>query len=217
MKRESHLFAGHKFFEEAGSQILIRLAKVDFRDTKETESLYKQIEDYLITLEHHARWEEEFIFNKFFTQNEVLSFFGEHTELENKGKEILADIKALLHLAPQSKICKGKQIYLEFRKFYASNLVHFYEEETHFLSLLQARATDDEIRAIDKPIYQNMSSIDLVEMLKHLFPPLNISEKKTILDDLRCYNGTNFNAALSEIRMMFTSKEAVEVFGESAP
>jgi hypothetical protein len=129
MKRESQLFAGHKFFEEAGSQILIRLAKVDFRDAGEIELLCKKIEDYLITLEHHARWEEEFIFNKFFTQDEVFSFFGKHTELENKGKEIIAELKALLQLAPQARIGKGKEIYLDFRKFYASNFVHFYEEE----------------------------------------------------------------------------------------
>lgn len=119
-----------------------------------------------------------------------------------------------MQLVPQARIGKGKEIYLDFRKFYASNLVHFYEEETNFLSLLQARASDEEIKAIDKPIYQGMSSSDLVEMIKHLFPPLNISEKKNILEDLKYFNAANFESALPEIRMMFRSEELVELFGE---
>ncbi|KTD36512.1 hypothetical protein Lnau_1496 [Legionella nautarum] len=217
MKREAQLFAGHKFFEETGSQILTRLAKVDFRDIKKTELLHKQLEDYLIMLEHHARWEEEFIFNKFFTQDEVFSLFDDHSELESKGKEIITGLKLLLELPPQTRIGKGKQIYLDFRKFYASNLVHFYEEETSFLSLLQARATDEEIRAIDKPIYQGMSSGDIVEMIKQLFPPLNMSDKKNILEDLKCFNTANFESALSELRMMFRSEEFVEILGEDLP
>ncbi len=211
MKRESHLFACHKFLEEVGSQILNRLAKLDFRNSQEIAVICDQLEDYVTTLENHARWEEEFIFNKFFIKNDVLLFFGEHAELEGVGKKIIEELKVLLNLPSQSRLYKGKLIYLDFRKFYASNLVHFYDEETSFLSLLQERATDDEIRAIDKPIYQDMSDNDIVEMLERLLPPTNISEKKNILDDLKSFNALNFERALPEIKRILTQKEAAEI------
>jgi hypothetical protein len=139
MKRESHLFACHKFLEELGSQILIYLAKVDFRNTAEIEILCNRLEEYVSTLTNHARWEEEFIFNKFFTQDEVASLFGEHSELEHSGGKLIETLNELLNLSPQSRLYKGKLLYLEFRKFYADNLIHFYDEETAFLSLLQER------------------------------------------------------------------------------
>jgi len=215
MKRESHLFACHKFLEELGSQILICLAKVDFRNTPEIEILHNQLEDYVTTLTNHARWEKEFIFNKFFTKDEVLSLFGEHSELEHSGEKIIGAIKVLLDLPHQSRSHKGKLLYLEFRKFYAANLIHFYDEETTFLSLLQERATDDEIRAIDKPIYQSMSDNDIVEMLERLLPPTNIDEKKNILDDLKSFNAFNFECALPNIKKLLTQKEAEEIFQNS--
>lgn len=215
MKRESHLFACHKFLEELGGQILICLAKIDFRNTPEIEILRNQLEDYVTTLTNHAQWEEEFIFNKFFTKDEVLSLFGEHSELERSGRKIIEALKVLLNLPPQSRLYKGKLLYLEFRKFYATNLIHFYEEETTFLSLLQERATDDEIRAIDKPIYQDMSDNDIVEMLERLLPPTNISEKKNILDDLKSFNTFNFELALPKIKKILTQKEAEEILQNS--
>lgn len=214
MKRESHLFACHKFLEELGSKILTCLAKADFRNTPEIEILHNQVENYVTTLTNHARWEEEFIFNKFFTKGE-LSLFGEHSELEHSGEKIIDTIKVILDLPHQSRSLKGKLLYLEFRKFYAANLIHFYDEETTFLSLLQERATDDEIRAIDKSIYQSMSNNDIVEMLTQLLPPANIDEKKNILADLKFFNAFNFECALPSIKKLFTQKEAEEIFQNS--
>jgi hypothetical protein len=211
MQRESHLFACHKFLEKAGNQLLIRLAKVDFRDTHEIEILCNQLQDYVATLANHARWEEEFIFSKFFTNDEVLSLFGEHSELEHSGGKIIEALKVLLNLRPESRLYKGKFLYLEFRKYYATNLIHFYNEETTFLNLLQERATDDEIRAIDKTIYQDMSDNDIVEMLEQLLPPTNVSEKKNILDDLKSFNALNFELAIPKIKKILTPKEAEEI------
>lgn len=215
MKRESHLFACHKFLEELGGQILICLAKVDFRNTPEIELLSNQLEEYVSTLRNHAKWEEEFIFNKFFTKDEVMSLFGEHSELEHSGEKLIEALKGLLHLPPESRPYKGKLFYLEFRKYYASNLIHFYDEETAFLSLLQARASDAEIRAIDKPIYQDMSANDIVEMVERLLPPTNPSEKKNILDDLKSFNALNFELALPRIKKILTQKEAEEILLKS--
>jgi len=215
MKRESHLFACHKFLEELGGQILVCLAKVDFRSTSEIEVLRNQLEDYITTLIYHARWEEEFIFNKFFTKNEVSSLFGEHTELERSGGKIIEALKVILDLPPQSRLYQGKLLYLEFRKFYAVNLIHFYDEETSFLSLLQERASDDQIRTIDKPIYQDMNVNDIVQMLERLLPPTNISEKKNILDDLKSFNALNFEIALPKIQKLLTPNEAAEILNKA--
>lgn len=211
MKRESHLFACHKFLEDLGSRILNYLAKVDFRNTQEIVSLCGQLEDYVTTLKNHARWEEEFIFNRFFTKDEVLSLFRGHSELERSGEKIVEAFKMFLDLPPQSRLHKGKLLYLEFRKFYAANLLHFYEEETSFLSLLQERASDDQIRAIDKPIYQDMSDHDTVEMLERLLPPTNISDKKNILDDLKSFNPLNFEIALPKIQKILKPNEVAEI------
>jgi hypothetical protein len=200
MLRESHLFAYHKFLEERGSQILTQLAKCDFRNGEEISIIRTQLEGYITTLKNHAFWEEEFIFKKFFTQEEVSALFEKHADLENQAKQITIELKSFPDINLDSRISKGKEIYLNFRILYSVNLSHFYEEETTFLSLLQARATDEEIRAIDKSIYQSMNSVDIVEMLKHLLPPTNSSEKKSILDDLKHFNPHNFDAALQQIK-----------------
>ncbi len=212
MKRESHLFACHKYLEETGSQILAYLAKVDFRNLREIENIRDQIKDYMTTIENHSRWEEEFIFNKFFAHEELPTFFGEHADLEDRAKKIIEEFKDLLNLDSRSRVYKGKLIYLDFRIFFASNLVHFYDEETILLNMLQDRATDDEIRVIDKPIYQNMSSSEIVEMLEFLLPPISFSEKKNILDDLKNFNPINFEGAIPEIRKILTQEEAAEIF-----
>ncbi|RAP38485.1 hypothetical protein B1207_00935 [Legionella quinlivanii] len=211
IKRESHLFACHKFLEERGAKLLIMLAKVDFRDTQEVKIIYQQLENYVSTLVNHARWEEEFIFNKFFRQNEVALLLANHTDLESFGMQIVRDIKELLNLPSPERMHKGKQVYLDFRRFYASNLIHFYEEETSFLSLLQERASDDEIRAIDKPIYQDMGSNDILEMLEQLLPPINISEKEAILNDIKRFNNANFVFALPEIKKILSPEEVTEI------
>lgn len=211
MKRESHLFACHKFLEERGAQLLISLAKVDFRDTQEVQIIYQQIENYVSTLVNHARWEEEFIFNKFFRKSEVVLLLTNHSELEHFGMQIIGEMKALLNLPSQERWPNGKQVYLDFRRFYASNLNHFYEEETSFLSLLEERASDDEIRAIDKPIYQDMGSNDILEMLEQLLPPINISEKEAILNDIKRFNNANFVFALPEIKKILSPEEVSEI------
>src|SRR5262249_10494893 len=153
-------------------------------------------------------------FNKFFTKSEVSVVFGEHSHLESRGKKIIDELKSLLNCDSQFSTYKGKLIYLDFRIFYASNLAHFHSEETKFLTMLQERATDNEIRAVDKPIYQNMSSSEIVEMLARLFPPINISEKKNLLEDLKNFNSTNFDYALPEIRKILAQEEAAEIFAK---
>lgn len=214
MRRESHLFACHKYLEQAGSLILMQLAKADFRDSKEIRIICKQLEDYLATLHNHARWEEDFIFAKFFTKEEIAAFFSDHTHLEQKGKDIVETLKKLLDLGPLERVYQGNRVYLDFRHFYALNLAHFNTEETDLLGLLQNRATDDEIRAIDKQIYQSMSSLEIVGMLESLLPPTNISEKKKILEDIKQFNPANFATAIKGIRKILSTKEALETFGE---
>src|SRR5947209_6943513 len=111
MTRESHLFACHKYLEEVGGQILLRLAKCDFRDTHAIEILCSQLKDYITTLTNHACWEEEFIFKKFFTKDEVSKLLGEHSDLENSGKKIIEELTMLLESPLQSRWHKGKQVY----------------------------------------------------------------------------------------------------------
>lgn len=213
MLRESHLFACHKYLEAMGSRILLELAKLDFRDLAKVLIIIDQLEAYMSTLVNHARWEEEFIFNKFFTQTELASFFGEHSKLENNGTDIVGALKTLLDAEHPARISLAKKIYLDFRSFYASNLMHFYREETDFLRLLQAKATDSAIRAIDEPIYGSMTSGDISEMLCSLLPPANILEKRKILEDLKEFNPKNFSLAIPEIRKILSEDEAVEIFG----
>lgn len=214
MQRESHLFACHKYLEETGSQILNDLAKADFRASHVIEVICHQLQDYVTTLMNHAHWEEAFIFSRFFTHDDILSLVDEHHELECSGRKIINEFKMLLNVSPESRLSKGKLLYLDFRKFYATNLVHFYDEETTFLSMLQDRATDDEIRAIDQPVYQNMSAKDIVQMLEQLLPPANIFDKKNILEDLKSFNPSNFELALPEIQKLLQPTEATEILHE---
>src|SRR5579862_2699850 len=122
MKRESHLFASHKFLEEIGSDILCSLAKVDFRNLDAIRQIGERIEDYAATIIGHANWEDEFIFNKFFTSEELSVFLNEHTELETQAEKIIAELKTILTADTQTRVYEGKKIYLDFRNFYAFNL-----------------------------------------------------------------------------------------------
>ena len=214
LNREAHLFACHKYLEEKGSQILLQLAKADFRDSEKINSILIHLHSYVSTLENHAKWENEFIFSKFFRNSEISTFLSEHSTLEKAGNKLVAALRDLSNLEPLDRLSAGKRIYLDFRRFYASNLVHFHIEETDFLVFLQSRASDDEIRAIDKPIYESMTSDEIVEMLESLLPPTNSSEKKEIIEDLRNFNSMNLENSVPRIRGILTSEECIEIFGK---
>ncbi len=105
----------------------------------------------------------------------------------------------------------GYQFYLVYRKFVGDNILHLHEEETKLLPELQRLCTDEELRAIEHPIYDLMTVDEMVEMLQVLFPHMNFSDKCAFLTDIKLAEPQKF-LQLWDMAQHFLSVEEMERF-----
>ena len=160
------------------------IAKTDFTDDLALQQIQQQWQSLKEMLQGHAQYEEENI-------HALLEKKGSRIHLEvhddHCGQEKMLDsLQLLLDEVQDSRdrIEAGYQFYLAYRKFVGDNLLHLHEEETKLLPELQRLCTDEELRAIEHPIYDLMSPEDIAEMIKVLFPHMNPSDQQAFLTDI---------------------------------
>jgi hypothetical protein len=109
-----------------------------------------------------------------------------HNDHEHQ-EETLKNLQSLLDAIKTSPdpIESGYHFYLAYRKFVGDNLLHLHEEETKLLPELQRLCSDEELRAIEHPTYEVMTSEEMVEMVQVLFPHMNFSDKCAFLTDIK--------------------------------
>lgn len=94
------------------------------------------------------------------------------------------------------KIELGHQFYLEIQRFEAENLLHQIYEETIIMPELQRLYTDEELLdKIDAKTYALMTSEQLIDMMKTLFPHMNADDRKFFLKDIYRTQPTKFITA----------------------
>ncbi len=179
------LYREHKYVSFALSELERCIAKTDFTDDEAVTQLEKHWLCVKEMLEGHALHEEH----------------NFHALLEKKGSTIHQEAhkghihqeKELQHLQDLLTAVKGSadpvetgyQFYLAYRKFFADSLLHLHEEETRILPELQKLCTDEELRAIEYPTYEIMTSEEMIEMVQVLFPQMNFSDKWAFLADIQ--------------------------------
>ena len=208
------LYREHKYVSFALSELEPLIAKTDFTHDAalaHVENEWLRIKEML---EGHA-YHEEHNFHALLEKKGSTIHHGAHNDHKHLG-ETLQHIQDLLAAVETNAdpIEAGYQFYLAYRKFVGDNLLHLHEEETRLLPELQRLCTDEELRAIEYPTYEVMTSEEMVEMVQILFPHMNFSDKCAFLTDLASAQPQKF-LKLWESANNFLSAEEIKRFEQS--
>lgn len=191
------LYREHKYVSFAVSELERLIAKTDFADVAATMHVQNEWRRLREMLEGHA-YHEEHHFHALLESKGSTVHQSAHHDHEHQD-QVLKNLQHLLDNIPSSQdpVEAGYQFYLAYRKFVGDNLHHLHEEETKILPELQRLCTDEELRAIEHPIYAMMTVDDMVAMLQVLFPHMNKSDKSAFLTDIQLAQPEKF-ALLSD-------------------
>lgn len=203
------LYREHKYVSFALSELERLIAKTDFIDDAAVAQIQNEWQNVKGMLEGHA-YHEEHNFHALLEKKGSTIHHNAHNDHEHQ-EETLKTLQCLLGAIQTSpdRIEAGYQFYLAYRKFVGDNLLHLHEEETKLLPELQRLCTDEELRAIEYPTYEVMTSDEMVEMLQVLFPHMNFSDKCAFLTDIRLAQPKKF-LVLWERATQFLSAQEIE-------
>lgn len=192
----------HKYVSALLNDVERLIAKTDFQKEEELKEVREQFEALAELLRLHAEYENHRI-HPLLKQKQSPVY--EHVEKDHAHQELLLkNLRELIEDVSQSpsdeKVLKGYQLYLSFRKFVSDNLAHLHEEETILLPELQRLYSDEELQKVEAETYHALEPQDLVQMIQVLFPHMNSSDQKAILEDFRFFEPEKFAVAWEEIK-----------------
>lgn len=177
----------HKYVCAALNDLERLIARTDFRENNEIENAKKEWMGVTEMLKAHAAYEEEklhVLLEKKGSKVHLLAH-DQHEEMDAAFPHIDSLFDAAIGEEDQdNKVETGYQLYLTFRKFVASNLLHLHEEETKILPELQRLYSDEELRLVEDSTYQLMTPDQMLDMLRVLFPHMNALDKEAFLKDI---------------------------------
>lgn len=200
----------HKYVSAALNNLERLIAKTDFCNPQEVLLVNQEYQLLKSMLQGHAEYENERLHALLKNKH---SKIHEHAEVAHAHQdEELDHIQKMIDnisptLKDHEKISKGYLLYLTYRKFVADNLSHLHEEETKILPELQRLYTDEELRKVEAPTYDVMSSEDMVGMMQVLFPHMNPSDRLAILTDIKKIQPKKFLAAWQGIATTLDKQE----------
>lgn len=177
----------HKYVSAALNDLERRIAKTDFRKNAEIEEVKAEWAEVSGMLQGHAQYEEEKLHALLEKKGSTVYLLAhdQHEEMD----AAFPKIDSLFHMAineegQDKKVEIGDLLYLTFRKFVGDNLLHLHEEETKILPELQRLYSDEELKAVEDETYKIMTSEEMIEMLRVLFPHMNPLDKEAFLKDI---------------------------------
>lgn len=200
----------HKYVSAALNDLERLIAKTDFCQPDEVNTVHATFKDLTEMLEGHANYENDRL--HLLLKNKHSSVH-EHAEKDHdKQQETLSFIESLINKikkvpTDEAKISLGYELYLTYRKFVADNLHHLFEEETVILPELQRLYSDEELKQVEAKTYQSMTADEMIEMIKVLFPHMNVDDKKAFLNDIYQIDSQNFNIIWQAISYTFNENE----------
>lgn len=179
------LYREHKYVSFALSELERLIAKTNFTDDSALDRIQSEWQRLKEMLEGHA-YHEEHHFHPLLEKKGSTIHQDAHNDHEHQ-EEALQKLQNLLDAVKKAhdRVEAGYQFYLAYRKFVGDNLLHLHEEETTILPELQRLCSDEELRAIEHPIYAQMNAEEMVEMVQVLFPHMNLSDKCAFLTDIK--------------------------------
>lgn len=201
------LYREHKYVSFALSELERLIAKTDFTNDAAIDQVQTEWQGIKEMLEGHAHHEEH-SFHTLLEKKGSTIHHEAHHDHEHQ-EETLNNLQDLLNAIKTSsdRIEAGYQFYLAFRKFVGDNLLHLHEEETKLLPELQRLCTDEELRAIEHPIYKIMTVEEMVEMVQVLFPHMNFSDKCAFLTDIKLAEPQKFLGLWEKASSFLTTAE----------
>lgn len=186
------LYREHKFLRATLSDLENNIARADFTDLSQVLEIKNKMEELFGIMEGHAKHENEIIHALLRAKGSPMA---DSIEADHKShmamfqilRGMLAEILDILVTCNEVElIAKSYEFYIAYRKFIAFDLQHINEEETVIMPELQKYYSDKELKEkIDFPVYEQMSSDDMVGMMMVLFPHMNIDDKEHFLSDLQ--------------------------------
>lgn len=178
----------HKYVSSALNTLERLIAKTDFRNPQEVKTVSQEFQSLTEMLKGHAQYENERLHALLKKRH---SKIHEHTEEDHVHQdEQLLQIQEIINsisntVTDDEKVSIGYTLYLTYRKFVADNLIHLHEEETMILPELQRLYTDEELKRVEAPTYEEMTPQDMIEMMQVLFPHMNPSDRLAFLLDIQ--------------------------------
>lgn len=200
----------HKYVSSALNDLERLMAKTNFLEFQELTSIDRSFQSLKRLLEGHAQYENERLHTLLKKKHSNIQIQAEEDHIHQE--ERLVEIQTLIHKIYEScrddeKISAGHELYLIYRKFVADNLIHLHEEETKILPELQRLYTDEELREVEAKTYHEMSSDDIISMLRELFPHMNPSDRFAFLTDIYKLQPDKFAITWDGIAQTLSSTE----------
>lgn len=200
----------HKYVSAALNNIERLIAKTDFCNLQEVDSINKAFQELKQMLQGHAQYENERLHILLKNKHSIAHAHAEEDHAHQDAQ--LLEIQKLIDGTSQAasseeKISLGYKLYLTYRKFVADNLIHLHEEETKILPELQRLYTDEELRQVEAQTYAEMTPEDMVGMMQVLFPHMNPTDRFALLSDIQILQPKKFMAAWHGIAPMIEKDE----------
>lgn len=205
------LYREHKYVSFALNELERLIAKTDFSSDAALTLVQEEWLSVKEVLKGHAQYEEENIHSLLEKKGSTIHHEaqGDH----NHQEDALRQLQDLLDVVKSSldRVEAGYEFYLAYRKFVADNLLHLHEEETKLLPELQRVCTDEELRAIEHPTYNIMTTGEMLEMLQTLFPHMNFSDKYAFLTDIKLAEPKKFSELWKRAHQFLDAEEIEKI------
>lgn len=193
----------HRFMRNFLSAFGTTIAKTDFSDIEQTIHLKNEFSALTKLLDIHAQYEDK-AYHPLLQEKEpklLLKVETEHKNLDIKLQLIGEMFDAALEngLSEEEQHVRGESFYLSYMTYLTEYFEHLLQEELVLMPALQKHYSDDDLRAVVFKTYAQMSSEQIIEMLKGLYPHLNRYQKQVFLDDIYIGFPEKFSKVFPEI------------------
>jgi hemerythrin-like domain-containing protein len=208
------VFREHKLVTGMLTDFRTFVEKADFRKKKAVDEIKEKLSGIIGLMNGHAEHEDkrihQFLRDKnSHVQDHVEKDHGKHADLFKDFNAKLEEIQASDDPVKREQL--GYLFHLALRNFEGENLRHLHEEETVLMPELQRLYTDEELRQIDAPNYEMMTSEEMVHMLKALFPYYNPQDRRVFLQDIQFLQPVKFLEAWKGIESEIADEERAEL------
>ncbi len=204
----------HKYVSFMLTEYERLLAKTDFSSISAVNALKEPLRLLHALMNGHAAYENsaihELLRQKSSTAHEAIE--KDHEEHEQQFEAFTAGLENITNCADeQMRQSLGYLFYLSFRFFVAENLRHIHIEETVIMPALQKLYSDEELSTVEAKTYDHMTSEQMIQMMEHLFPHMDLNDKIFFLGDIKKTQPEKFSYAWLGVATTFNLEERISI------
>ncbi|MBS0290149.1 MAG: hemerythrin domain-containing protein [Proteobacteria bacterium] len=204
----------HKYVSYMLTEFERKVAKTDFSNSIEIAALQDPFNTLWALMQGHAKYEDNAIHTLLLNKEKSLPTIiaQDHADFEQRFIELAQGLDNIFHCDDaKERLELGYIFYLSYRFFVAENLRHIHLEETVLMPILQELYVDEILANVEATTYKNMTSQQMIEMMAHLFPHMDINDKVFFLSDIQRAEPEKFNIAYAGILPTLTSNEQKKI------